>query len=60
MRTRPLQPTLEREEGVLQIEEVHQGEGILPEREASPELRWKKDISKIRCYECHDFGHYAS
>jgi hypothetical protein len=31
-----------------------------PEREASPELRWKKDLSKIRCFECHDFGHYAS
>jgi hypothetical protein len=31
-----------------------------PEREASPEPRWKKDLSKIRCFECHDFGHYAS
>jgi hypothetical protein len=27
---------------------------------ASPELRWKKYISKIRCFECHDYGHYAS
>jgi hypothetical protein len=29
------------------------------EREASLEPRQKKDISKIRCFECHDFGHYA-
>jgi hypothetical protein len=27
-------------------------------REVSPELRWKKDLSKIRCFECHDYGHY--
>jgi hypothetical protein len=31
-----------------------------PEREASPEPRRKKDLSKIRCFECHDYGHYAS
>jgi hypothetical protein len=30
------------------------------EREASPEPRWKKDLTKIRCFECHDYGHYAS
>jgi hypothetical protein len=30
------------------------------EREASPELRQKKDCSKIRCFECHDYGHYSS
>jgi hypothetical protein len=30
------------------------------EREASLEPRWNKDLSKIICYECHDFGHYAS
>jgi hypothetical protein len=29
-------------------------------RKASPEPRRKKDLSKIRCFECHDFGHYAS
>jgi hypothetical protein len=29
-------------------------------REASLELRQKKDLSKIRCFECHDYGHYAS
>jgi hypothetical protein len=23
-------------------------------------LRRKKDLSKIRCFECHDFGNYAS
>jgi hypothetical protein len=31
-----------------------------PKREASLEPRRKKDISKIRYFECHDFGHYAS
>jgi hypothetical protein len=31
-----------------------------PEREASPKPRWKKDLSKISCFECHDYGHYAS
>jgi hypothetical protein len=29
-------------------------------REASPESRKRKDINKIRFFECHDFGHYAS
>jgi hypothetical protein len=29
-------------------------------REASPEPRRKKDLSKIRCFECYDYGHYAS
>jgi len=30
------------------------------EREASLKLRRKKDLSKIRCFECHDYGHYDS
>jgi hypothetical protein len=30
------------------------------ERETSPESRWKKDLIKIKFFECHDFGHYAS
>jgi hypothetical protein len=29
-------------------------------REASQKWRPKKDLSKIRCFESHDFGHYAS
>jgi hypothetical protein len=35
MITRPLQHALEREEGVLEKEEVFQGEGILLERSIS-------------------------
>jgi hypothetical protein len=31
------------------------GRRAFPEREASPEPR-QKDLSKIRCFECHDFG----
>jgi hypothetical protein len=31
-----------------------------PEREASPEPRRKNDLSKIICFECHDYGHCAS
>jgi hypothetical protein len=31
-----------------------------PKREASPESRRKKDLSKIRCFKCHDFHHYAT
>jgi hypothetical protein len=34
--------------------------GCSPEREASPELRRKKDLSKVKCFACHEFGHYAS
>jgi hypothetical protein len=30
-----------------------------PEREASQKIR-RKDLSKIKCFECHDYGHYAS
>jgi hypothetical protein len=30
------------------------------EREASLEPRWRKDLSKIICFECHEFGNYAS
>jgi hypothetical protein len=26
----------------------------------SPQSRWNKYLSKIICFECHDFGHYAS
>jgi hypothetical protein len=31
-----------------------------PKRLSSPKLRWKKDLRKISCFECHDYGHYAS
>jgi hypothetical protein len=31
-----------------------------PEREVSPNPRRKKDLSNIICFECHDFGNYAS
>jgi hypothetical protein len=31
-----------------------------PEREASPKPIWKKDLSKFRFFECHDFWNYAS
>jgi hypothetical protein len=34
--------------------------GGSPEREASPEPRRKKDLSKVKCFACHDYGHYAS
>jgi hypothetical protein len=30
------------------------------EREASPEPGRKKDLSKIKCFACHQYGHYAS
>jgi hypothetical protein len=30
------------------------------ERETSPEPRRKNDLSKIRCFDNHDFGYYAS
>jgi hypothetical protein len=33
---------------------------VSPKRESYQEPRWKKDLSKIICFECHDFGHYAS
>ena len=36
------------------------GRRYYPERKAYPDLRDKKDLSRIRCFECHDFGHYAS
>jgi hypothetical protein len=36
------------------------GRRASPEREASPKPRRKKDLSRIRCFECHEFGHYAS
>jgi hypothetical protein len=31
-----------------------------PRREASPEQRKKKDLSKVKCFVCHTLGHYAS
>jgi hypothetical protein len=31
-----------------------------PRREASPEQRKKKDLSKVKCFACHTLGHYAS
>jgi hypothetical protein len=31
-----------------------------PRREASPEQRKKKDLSKVKCFACHEHGHYAS
>jgi hypothetical protein len=27
-------------------------------REAYPEPRWRKDLSNMNFFECHDFGHY--
>jgi hypothetical protein len=30
------------------------------EREVSPNMRRKKDLSKVKCFSCHEFGHYAS
>jgi hypothetical protein len=36
------------------------GRRASPEREASQELRRKKDLSKIKRFECYDYGHYAS
>jgi len=49
MRIRPLKLALGR------AKEVLLAEGIL-RREASPEPRRKKDLSKIKCFECHDYG----
>ena len=34
--------------------------GGFPQREVSPEPRRKKDLSKVKCFACHEFGHYAS
>jgi hypothetical protein len=34
--------------------------GGSPEREVSPEPRRKKDLSKVKCFACHEYGHYAS
>jgi hypothetical protein len=30
------------------------------EREVSLEPRRKKDLSKVKCFACHEYGHYAS
>jgi hypothetical protein len=44
----------------IYFQEVLQEEG-LPSREKHLEsLRQKKDLSKIKCFDCHDYGHYAS
>jgi hypothetical protein len=29
-----------------------------PEKESSLELRWKKDLTNMRCFDCHYYGHY--
>jgi hypothetical protein len=36
------------------------GRRASPDREASPELRQNKDLSKMICYEFHEFFPYAS
>jgi hypothetical protein len=36
------------------------GRRASPKRETSLEPRQKKYLSKIICFKCHDFGHYAS
>jgi hypothetical protein len=34
-------------------------QGGSPEREASPKPRRKKDLRKVKCFACHEYGHYA-
>jgi hypothetical protein len=34
-------------------------EEVVLQRKVSPEPRRKKDLSKVKCFACHEFGHYA-
>ena len=32
--------------------------GGSPQREAYPETKRKKDLSKFKCFSCHEYGHW--